>query len=180
MTKLVLAGARVVGVVSHDRPQRPLAEVYEMLEFGIPPGAPCANAFVSFFMDRNRVSILPVYPRRGAYAVRDPGHEGADDPAREYDGDVATAPKQRIQIPRRFRVLLHNDDYTTMEFVVMVLMTAFYHPEPEAVRIMLQIHERGVGVAGVYSYEVAESRMEKVMRMARENEFPLRCTLEPE
>lgn len=151
-----------------------------MLEFGIKSCPPCACAFVSFFRGRNQLPRLRACKRHGVFAVKDPGDAGTHDASFDHEGDVATAQKQRIQMPRRFRVLLHNDDYTTMEFVVMVLMTAFYHPEPEAVRIMLQIHERGVGVAGVYSYEVAESRMEKVTRMARQSEFPLRCTVEPE
>lgn len=93
---------------------------------------------------------------------------------------MATAAERQVKTPQQYRVLLHNDDYTTMEFVVMVLMTAFHHAEPAAVRIMLQVHQKGVGTAGVYSYEIAEARIAKVDRLAREHEFPLRCTMEPE
>jgi ATP-dependent Clp protease adaptor protein ClpS len=76
-------------------------------------------------------------------------------------------------------VLLHNDDYTTMEFVVMVLVTIFHHSEVEAVKIMLHVHKQGMGVAGVFSREVAETRVEQVTRLARAHEFPLKCTMEP-
>ncbi|MDW7711406.1 MAG: ATP-dependent Clp protease adaptor ClpS [Deferrisomatales bacterium] len=84
-----------------------------------------------------------------------------------------------MQPPRLYRVLLHNDDYTTMEFVVEVLMGVFHRTEKEAIEIMLHIHRRGVGEAGVYPREVAESRVAKVSRLAREAEFPLLCTMEP-
>lgn len=96
------------------------------------------------------------------------------------EGGVATESDQQVKRPRLYRVMLHNDDYTTMEFVVMILMRAFYHPEPAAVRIMLQVHQKGVGTAGVYPYEIAEARIAKVARLAREHEFPLRCTMEPD
>jgi ATP-dependent Clp protease adaptor protein ClpS len=96
------------------------------------------------------------------------------------EGGVATESEQEVKRPRLYKVLLHNDDYTTMEFVVLVLTSIFHHPEPEAVRIMLQVHQKGIGVAGVYSYEVAEARIAKVARLAREHEFPLRCSMEPE
>lgn len=98
------------------------------------------------------------------------------------DGDeaVATEIERKVERPRLYKVLLHNDNYTTMEFVVLVLTTVFRHSEAEAVRIMLHVHQRGVGVAGVYSYEVAETKAKKVVDLARENEFPLRCAVEPE
>ncbi|MBE0618615.1 MAG: ATP-dependent Clp protease adaptor ClpS [Proteobacteria bacterium] len=81
--------------------------------------------------------------------------------------------------PPLYRVLLHNDDYTTMEFVVLVLVSVFHRTESEAVQIMLHVHRKGVGVAGVYPWEIAESRVAKVARMARQAEFPLHCTMEP-
>ena len=74
------------------------------------------------------------------------------------EGAQLAAPEHEVKKPRLFKVLLHNDDYTTMEFVVMVLMTVFHRTEPAAVQVMLQVHQKGVGVAGVYSYEVAEAR----------------------
>jgi ATP-dependent Clp protease adaptor protein ClpS len=100
--------------------------------------------------------------------------------APQEDGVVATKSSQQIKRPRLFRVLLHNDDYTTMEFVVMVLMTLFHHTEPSAVSVMLRVHKQGAGLAGVYTFEVAEARIQKVTRLAREHEFPLRCSMEPD
>ncbi len=93
---------------------------------------------------------------------------------------VATATDKKVERPRLYKVLMHNDDYTTMEFVVMVLMQVFHHAEPSAVSVMLQVHQKGVGVAGVYSYELAEARLSKVSRLAKEHEFPLRCSMEPD
>ena len=89
-----------------------------------------------------------------------------------------TKPSQRVKKPRLYKVLLHNDDYTTMEFVVWVLQTVFHHDEATATGIMLHVHHNGVGVAGVYSHEIAETRASKVEALAREHEFPLRCSLE--
>ena len=89
-----------------------------------------------------------------------------------------TKPVERLQQPRRFKVVLHNDDYTTMEFVVWVLETVFHHDETTATEIMLHVHRNGIGVAGVYSYEIAETRVKKVEALARDHEFPLRCSME--
>ncbi len=86
----------------------------------------------------------------------------------------------KVKPPRMYKVLLHNDDYTTMEFVVAILETVFHHSNASAMQIMLHIHQSGVGVAGVFTYEVAESKVTKVMALARENKFPLLCTCEPE
>ncbi len=88
--------------------------------------------------------------------------------------------EQKYKKPRRYRVLLHNDDYTTMDFVLMVLMNIFHHDEAEAMRIMLKVHHEGVGVAGLYSFEIAESKADKTMKMARSEDFPLQCSVEPE
>jgi ATP-dependent Clp protease adaptor protein ClpS len=96
------------------------------------------------------------------------------------DQELATRTRQRVRPPRRYRVLLHNDDYTTMEFVVMILMTVFHRSEGEAVRTMMQVHQQGAGVAGVYSREIAETKVAKVERLARQNQCPLHCTMEPE
>ncbi len=85
---------------------------------------------------------------------------------------------RKLKEPKMYKVLLHNDDYTTMDFVVYVLRTVFHRPEPEAVRIMLNVHRNGVGVAGVYTYEVAETRIAQVEALARQHEFPLRCSME--
>lgn len=98
----------------------------------------------------------------------------------KHDTDVLTESKQKLQKPPLYKVLLHNDNYTTMEFVVFVLMDVFHHSENEAIRIMLQVHNQGMGVAGVYTFEIAETKAAKVITMAQENEYPLLCTLEEE
>jgi ATP-dependent Clp protease adaptor protein ClpS len=89
-------------------------------------------------------------------------------------------PKKKLARPRPYTVLLHNDDYTTMEFVVWILETIFRHDLASATRIMLHVHRNGIGVAGVYPREVAETRAGQVEKLAREHEFPLKCTTEPE
>ncbi len=87
--------------------------------------------------------------------------------------------EEKTEEPRLFQVLLHNDDYTTMEFVVWVLESVFNMPEDQAIQVMLNVHLRGSGVAGVYTYEVAEMKVEKTISLAREQEFPLLATMEP-
>jgi ATP-dependent Clp protease adaptor protein ClpS len=79
-----------------------------------------------------------------------------------------------------YKVLLHNDDFTTMEFVVYVLNVVFKRSPAESVSIMFQVHNDGVGVAGIYSYEVAKMKSDKAMNMARAQEFPFLCTIEEE
>ena len=79
-----------------------------------------------------------------------------------------------------WRVILHNDDYTTQEFVVWILETVFRKPEPEAVRIMLDVHRKGKGVAGVYPFDIADTKVAQAKALAEVQEFPLLCTLEPE
>ena len=88
--------------------------------------------------------------------------------------------KQKVEKPPLYKVLLHNDDYTTMEFVVYVLQSIFHKGVEEARRIMLAVHQQGVGVAGVYPYEIAEVKVGKVSEQARVREFPLLCTMEEE
>lgn len=87
---------------------------------------------------------------------------------------------ERLAHPRLWRVLLHNDDYTTQEFVVSVLEAVFRKPLAEAVAIMMSVHRAGIGVAGVYTHDVAETKLKKTRQMAEEQEFPLLVTMEPE
>jgi ATP-dependent Clp protease adaptor protein ClpS len=98
----------------------------------------------------------------------------------EQDGAVQTESKQKLQKPPLYKVLLHNDDYTTMEFVIFVLMNVFHKSETDAFRIMMAVHEQGLGVAGVFTYEIAEAKIEKVHSLARASEYPLLCTMEEE
>lgn len=92
--------------------------------------------------------------------------------------DVLT--RERTEEPKKFKVILLNDDYTSMEFVVWVLTTIFRHSQASATRIMLHIHNSGIGVAGTYSREVAETRVAQVHEVAKEAGHPLQCTMEPE
>ncbi|HJQ35355.1 MAG TPA: ATP-dependent Clp protease adaptor ClpS [Pyrinomonadaceae bacterium] len=103
-------------------------------------------------------------------------------PEREYgfEEEVATESREKLKKPPLFRVLLHNDDFTTMEFVVEVLKRVFGKTDADAFRIMWAVHTQGLGVAGVYTYEIAEMKVEKVTQMARAQEFPLLCTVEEE
>ncbi|GIU81642.1 MAG: ATP-dependent Clp protease adaptor ClpS [Acidobacteria bacterium] len=91
-----------------------------------------------------------------------------------------TKKKTKLQKPKLFKVVLHNDDYTTMDFVVFILESIFLHSRTDAVRIMLKVHQEGKGIAGVYPYEIAVTKAEKTMSLARSREFPLLCTVEPE
>jgi ATP-dependent Clp protease adaptor protein ClpS len=97
----------------------------------------------------------------------------------DTDQETVTEKKRRTKRPRRWKVLLHNDDFTSMDFVVHILMTHFHKSPPEATHIMLQVHHKGVGVAGTYPKDVAETKVAEVMAEARENEMPLLLTIEP-
>ena len=94
------------------------------------------------------------------------------------DTGVVTRVKPTTKKPSMYKVLLLNDDYTPMDFVVYVLVRFFNKQSEEATQIMLHVHQRGVGICGVYSYEVAETKVTQVMDFARQNEHPLQCTLE--
>jgi len=86
----------------------------------------------------------------------------------------------QLERPRMWRVLLHNDDYTTQDFVVWVLESIFQKPQAEAFAIMLSVHQSGLGVAGVFTHDVAETKVKATERLAEEHEFPLLATMEPE
>ena len=102
----------------------------------------------------------------------------------EYDGDTAVVTRRKTALktrrPKLYKVLLHNDDFTTMEFVVMILQMVFGHDETSATGIMLHIHRHGVGVGGIYPYSVAEAKVAEVLAAAEKAEYPLLCTMEPD
>ncbi len=100
----------------------------------------------------------------------------------DYDSDeaVLTESETRLEKPPMYKVLLHNDDFTTMEFVVYVLRNVFHRSESDSVLIMLKVHNEGVGIAGVYTLEVANMKAEKAMNLAQAHEYPLPCTVEEE
>lgn len=97
----------------------------------------------------------------------------------EDDSEVATDRRQKTKKPKQYKVVLHNDNYTTMEFVVLVLMKFFHKNETEATHIMLTVHHKGTGVAGVYSKDVAETKVAQVTSFAQDNGMPLKLTAEP-
>jgi ATP-dependent Clp protease adaptor protein ClpS len=94
------------------------------------------------------------------------------------DSEVRT--RQEVRSPSLYRVLLLNDDYTTMDFVVRVLETVFHKPPAEATQIMLQVHKKGMGVCGVYTRDIAETKVSMVHELARKRGFPLMCIVEEE
>jgi ATP-dependent Clp protease adaptor protein ClpS len=96
----------------------------------------------------------------------------------ESEHGVVTETKKKVKRPPLYKVLLHNDDYTTKEFVVQVLQYVFHKEQTEAMQIMLHVHKKGIGVAGVYTYEIAETKVTLVENLARQHEYPLKCTLE--
>lgn len=96
------------------------------------------------------------------------------------EGGIAVQESQpKIKEPPSYAVILHNDDYTTMEFVVEILSRFFRKTGEQAVQIMLQVHEQGKGVAGIYHHEIAETKVAQVHSYARDKGFPLLCTIEP-
>ncbi|MGV2495036.1 ATP-dependent Clp protease adapter ClpS [Pelagerythrobacter aerophilus] len=112
--------------------------------------------------------------------LRPRGAGDDDDSDRTGDGQlgIATKTKAKPKKPSQYKVLLLNDDYTPMEFVVMVLKRFFRMDLEQATRVMLHVHQRGVGVCGIFPYEVAETKVNQVMDFARQNQHPLQCTLE--
>lgn len=111
------------------------------------------------------------------------GSRGADEDGGSGIGnsvDIATKTRKKTKKPSLYKVLLLNDDYTPMEFVVHVLERFFNKGREDATRIMLHVHQKGVGVCGVYTFEVAETKVTQVMDFARQYQHPLQCTMEKE
>lgn len=96
--------------------------------------------------------------------------------AQKTDGTVKE--QYKLKKPEMFKILLHNDDYTTMEFVVKILQTVFHKSTSEATKIMLDVHKKGQGLVGMYTYDIAHTKVVQVLQMAENEEFPLRCTME--
>jgi len=150
------------------------------------PLAPCSFAILyDVGNERTRADFaMGLYSRR-ARAVRlragEPDDADGDLPSH---GEVVTQRRTRSHTrtkkPPMFKVILLNDDYTPMEFVVEILKTIFNKPHAEATRIMLHVHQNGMGVAGVYPYEIAETKVRAVEELARDNEYPLKCVMEKE
>jgi ATP-dependent Clp protease adaptor protein ClpS len=105
---------------------------------------------------------------------------GNQTPDSEHGVALKTRVRSKIKRPRMYRVILHNDDFSPMDFVVRLLQIVFRKSESEATLVMLQIHTRGSGVAGLYTHEIAETKVAQVHMLARQAEFPLMASLEPE
>ncbi|WP_379545561.1 ATP-dependent Clp protease adapter ClpS [Qipengyuania sp. DSG2-2] len=126
---------------------------------------------------------MPFPPAHNAYAVRSAGEDDAPGGPGNNGGEdteigIATKTRAKPKKPSQYKVLLLNDDYTPMEFVVIVLKRFFRMDIDEATQVMLHVHQKGVGVCGVYPYEVAETKVNQVMDFAKQNQHPLQCTLE--
>jgi ATP-dependent Clp protease adaptor protein ClpS len=99
-------------------------------------------------------------------------------PETDFEEAAVAESREKVEEPPLFKVLLHNDDYTTMEFVVWILESVFNMAEEQAIQVMLNVHLRGIGVAGIYTYEIAETKVSRTTELAREQEFPLLVTLD--
>ncbi len=114
----------------------------------------------------------------GAFRAADPSDGDGAGPGDSGQVGLATKTKAKPKKPSMFKVLMLNDDYTPMEFVVMVLKRFFGMDLEQATRVMLHVHQRGVGVCGIFPYEIAETKVNQVMDFAKQNQHPLQCTLE--
>lgn len=122
---------------------------------------------------------LPGLPLRLAGKEGD-GEAGGEDGSTRYDTGTITRTRPKTKRPSLYRVLLLNDDYTPMEFVVLVLQDVFNKSRDEAMRIMMHVHNQGVGECGIFPFEVAETKVTRVMDAARKNQHPLQCVMEKE
>ncbi|WP_420810787.1 ATP-dependent Clp protease adapter ClpS [Croceicoccus ponticola] len=125
---------------------------------------------------------MRLFPDVSAHVAAGPEGDGPGDGGDGGNGGgqigIATRTRTKPKKPSQFKVLMLNDDYTPMEFVVMVLKGFFRMDMEQATQVMLHVHQRGVGVCGIYPYEIAETKVTQVMDFARQNQHPLQCTLE--
>lgn len=103
---------------------------------------------------------------------------GQQDNQNQFDNDLGLDYENEIKEPKLYKVILHNDHYTTMEFVIQVLVTVFHKPAAEATKIMLDVHKKGHGICGVYPFDIAATKVSQVAHLAKQNNFPLKCTYE--
>ncbi|VWX53420.1 ATP-dependent Clp protease adaptor protein ClpS [Novosphingobium sp. 9U] len=137
--------------------------------------SPCPSAVAAQLRPIAGWQVLGMVVRASA----DDDGDGKPPPG-DGDGQVGVATKTRAKPkkPSQFKVLMLNDDYTPMEFVVLVLKRFFHMDMEQATRVMLHVHQKGVGVCGIFPYEIAETKVNQVMDFARQNQHPLQCTLE--
>jgi ATP-dependent Clp protease adaptor protein ClpS len=157
----------------------PNAECF-MPPFGI-AGIVLARPFARRASPSVRILVREISsPRTGPGPTRGTVTTSMTDTSQKTGDLVLERTEKQTKEPARFKVLLINDDYTTMDFVVEVLETVFHRTPAEAFRIMMQVHTQGKGLCGVYTFEVAETKVEAVHELARQNGFPLRASLEEE
>jgi ATP-dependent Clp protease adaptor protein ClpS len=126
----------------------------------------------------------PAAPMTAAFSERMaddddvPGKGGDNDGNGGSETGVVTRTKPKTKKPAMYKVIMLNDDYTPMEFVILMLERFFSKSQEEATQIMLHVHQKGVGVCGVFTYEVAETKVQQVMDLAKQHQYPLQCTLE--
>lgn len=123
----------------------------------------------------NQASNAPLYATHPT-SPSDEQHDAVSN----TDSDILVKERTRVEPPSLYKVILLNDDYTPMEFVVGILESLFYRSYQEAVQIMFHVHNKGVGICGLYPHEVAETKAAQVMSLARKNEHPLQCVIEKE
>ena len=121
-------------------------------------------------LDKNQIDISRA---RATMSNGNQGNDGGDG-----DSGTVTLTRTKTQKPSMYKVLLLNDDYTPMEFVIYVLQRFFSKSAEDATKVMLHVHQSGVGICGVFTYEVAETKVTQVMDMARQHDHPLQCTME--
>jgi ATP-dependent Clp protease adaptor protein ClpS len=119
-------------------------------------------------------------PGQGPPPAKPPAPPARPRPDEEHETGIDVRERPKTHVPRKYRVIFHNDDYTTMEFVVDALVRFFHRSQAEATHIMLTVHKKGSGVAGVYTRDIAETKVEEVTKHARESGMPLLVTAEPE
>ncbi|MDP5102430.1 MAG: ATP-dependent Clp protease adapter ClpS [Erythrobacter sp.] len=132
------------------------------------------------------IQAIPTLPAVAVPLLRlaDTARAGDDDGGKDDEGSgdsqigIATKTRAKPKKPSQYKVLMLNDDYTPMEFVVLVLKRFFSMDLEQATRVMLHVHQRGVGVCGIFPYEIAETKVNQVMDFAKQNQHPLQCTLE--
>ncbi len=95
-----------------------------------------------------------------------------------HEGGLRFESKTKVKKPELYKVILHNDHYTTMDFVIEVLMKVFHMPAAKSTQVMLDVHKKGYGICGTYTYDIAVTKVDEVHRMAKERSFPLRCSCE--
>jgi ATP-dependent Clp protease adaptor protein ClpS len=137
-------------------------------------GSDSVDGILLLMITTTKVTRLPI---RAMAGKKGPGRDGGGDDNRT---GLATKTRPKTKKPSLYKVLLLNDDYTPMEFVIHVLEKYFSKGREEATRIMLHVHQKGVGICGVFPYEVAETKVTQVMDFSRQNGHPLQCTMEKE